>query len=436
MNDVAPRRAFLESALWSGGIEKSEAILAAHPELRSNDIHVAAVLGDDATVRGFIAADPALVRSISEPLGGDVLISLCFSNYLRVDRSRSASFVGAAAALLDAGTDPNTAFFTKGDHAERECALYGAAGVAHHEGLTRLLLERGADPNDGEVCYHCPESSDLGAMKAIVETGKVTPENLSMMLLRKHDWHDFDGAKWLLERGADPNIERSPGWLPLHHGIVRDNGCEMIELELDHGADPHRRRHGRTAPELAARRGRADVLEAMEKRGVDLRFDRVHELIAACARDDGETVRRISRGAPAASGELLNDGATLLAEFAGTWNAKGVGHLLDLGVPIESRYAGDAYFDIPKDSTALHVAVWKSTPPAVELLIARGADVNARDGRGDTPIRRAVKACVDSHWTERRSPRAVAALLAAGARAADVECPCGYDDVDALLSRR
>ena len=35
-----------------------------------------------------------------------------------------------------------------------------AAGVAHHPGLTQLLLDRGADPNDDEVPYHVGESYD------------------------------------------------------------------------------------------------------------------------------------------------------------------------------------------------------------------------------------------------------------------------------------
>ncbi len=35
-----------------------------------------------------------------------------------------------------------------------EAAIYGAAGIAQHAELTRLLLERGADPNDEETPYH------------------------------------------------------------------------------------------------------------------------------------------------------------------------------------------------------------------------------------------------------------------------------------------
>ena len=37
------------------------------------------------------------------------------------------------------------------------------------------------------------------------------------------------------------------------------------------------------------------------------------------------------------------------------------------------------------------------------------------DGRGRTPLQLAVRGCVDSYWTEYRSPESVKALLEAGA---------------------
>ena len=131
--------------------------------------------------------------------------------------------------------------------------------------------------------------------------------------------------------------------------------------------------------------------------------------------------------------ELLAEGSTLLAEFAGNGNTKGVQSLLDLGVPVDALYDGDPYFDIAKDSTALHVAAWKAWPKTVKLLIERGANVNAQDAKGRTPLMLAVKACVNSHWTNRRSPESVEALLKAGASISGIEFPCGYDEVDALL---
>ena len=68
-----------------------------------------------------------------------------------------------------------------------------------------------------------------------------------------------------------------------------------------------------------------------------------------------------------------------------------------------------------------------------QVLIERGAPIDAVDGRGRTALALAVLACVDSYWTARRSPESVEALLAAGASLAGVRYPSGYADVDELL---
>jgi ankyrin repeat protein len=108
--------------------------------------------------------------------------------------------------------------------------------------------------------------------------------------------------------------------------------------------------------------------------------------------------------------------------------------LLALGVRADAVTSeGDPYFDIAKDSTALHAAAWRAWPSTVRLLIERGAPVNAKDGKGRSALMLAVKACVDSYWTNRRSPESVEALLKAGASLEGVDIPCGYEDVDRLL---
>lgn len=71
-----PRTAFIEASIWLGSLERAEAILAAHPELASSDIHIAAILSDDAAVRRFLALDPKSVTAKSELYGGDALAYL------------------------------------------------------------------------------------------------------------------------------------------------------------------------------------------------------------------------------------------------------------------------------------------------------------------------------------------------------------------------
>ena len=420
-------------AVWHGPIDRADAILAAHPEVAGANIYTASVLGDEARVRRFAASDPASATAKGGAREWDALTHLCFSKYLARDRERADAFVRTAQALLDAGASASTGFWEPNHQPEPvwEAALYGAAGIAHHPELTALLLANGADPNDEETPYHSPETYDNGALAVLVESGKLTEESMTTMLLRKADWHDLEGIRYLLAHGADPNRGSRWGYTALQQAIRRDNHLKIIEAMLDAGADPALiSREGRNAIASAARRGRGDVLAEFERRGIAIELAGADRLIAACARGEAGSARKDS----AAMGELLGEGGALLAQFAAVDNAAGVRSLLDLGVDAASVWTeGDPYFGIAQRSTALHAAAWRAAHGAVKLLIERGTPLDAVDGKGRTALMLAVRACVDSYWTHRRSPESVAALLAAGASKAGVAYPCGYEAVDALL---
>ncbi len=429
----------------SGTLEHAEMILARYPQLAKSSIYTAAILADEAAVRGFLARDAKSATAKGGPLGWDALTHLCFSRYLRLDKSRSGAFVATARALLDAGASANTGWIEMIDQPTprpiAESAIYGAAGVARHAELTRLLLERGADPNDEETPYHVPEGYDNTVMQIVLESGKLNATSLVTMLVRKADWHDVDGMRMVLEHGGDPKLVSRWGGNALHHALHRDNGPMMIELLLEHGADASLKntRDGRSAAAMAAHGGRGDVLRMLEGRGVDPGLNGVDRLIAACAKGDREGIASLVAGEPGLVEEVIAMGGTLLSRFAGVANVEGIRCLLDLGVSAGALFEeGDSYWDIAKGSMALHMAAWKasaweSSAATVKELLGRGAPVNALDGKGRTALALAVKACVDSYWSERRTPGPVTALLEAGATVDGIAIPTGYEEIDVLL---
>jgi ankyrin repeat protein len=432
----------LHSGHGTGTLEHAETILERYPAVAGSNVHVAAILADEAGVREWLRRDPGNATAKGGPRGWDALTHLCFSRYLRIDKERSEAFVRTARALLDAGASAQTGFIEMIDHPNPrpilESAIYGAAGVARHVELTRLLLERGADPNDEETPYHIPETYDNDVLRVVLESGKLNQQSLATVLLRKADWHDGEGLKLALAYGADPNRMTIWGNSALHHAILRDNGLHTIVPLLDAGADPAlvSNKLGCTATALAAWRGRGDVLRLLEERGFSPGLTGADALIAACALGDRDRAREIATREPELVKQLLVHGGTLLALFAGTGNAAGIECLIELGVPVDAVFLeGDGYYGEARNSTALHVAAWRGRPEVVKVLLECGASVNALDGEGSTALMLAVSAATNSYWKERRSPEWIEPLLRAGATVEGVGIPTGYDVADELLRR-
>jgi FOG: Ankyrin repeat len=430
----------------SGTLDRAEEILRANPGVATANIYTAAILGDHETVRRLVDSDKQLATRKGGPRDWDPITYLCFSRYLKIDGARSDDFVKSAASLLDAGADPNSGWF-ESDHQpkpEWESVIYGAAGLSHSADLTRLLLERGADPNDEETPYHAPETYDNAALKVLVQSGKLTKDSLATILLRKADWHDYEGIKWLLEHGVEPDTVTRWGKTALQQAVLRDNDIEIIRVLLDHGSDPtlvatKPERHNGASPasvvETAAFRGRGDVLRLFGERGVDIALHGMEALLAACAMNDSAKVAAIVNDNPQLVRDLKAAGGMFLGNFAGNGNTDGVRNLLDLGLPVNAMSLhGDPYFGIARNSTALHVAAWRARHDTVRLLIDRGAEVNVLDAEGRTPLQLAVKACVDSYWMNRRSPESIEMLVRAGASREGISLPTGYDAADAVLA--
>jgi ankyrin repeat protein len=434
-----------QGAHSSGTLDEAEAILAAHPEIAQSSLYTAAVLGNASRV-GEILAESAnaaeAVRAKGGPYDWDALTWLCFSRYLRIFRSdpaRSAGFVQAAQLLLEAGADPNTGWFEPQPDGKShwEPAIYGAAGIAQHPELTQLLLKSGADPNDEETPYHVAEGYDLVTLRVILESGKLNQDSLTTLLIRKADWHDYEGLQPVLEFGGDPHRPTRWGVTALQQATRRDNGLENIELLLNTGAGTAAFMASVAgAARMAAMRGRADVLTLLDRLGLMPVLDKDLALVAACALGDAEQARTLSAD-PESMAMLHAHGGDLLSMFAGNGNCEGIKLLVELGIPVSATtIEGDSYFSLAKGGTALHSAAWRARHSAVAALLELGAPVHAWNGDGETPLHLAIRACTDSYWMNRRSPESVRLLLQAGASVEGVSYPTGYSEVDALLDPR
>lgn len=426
---------------WHGGgtLDLAEMILKKSPDAASANIYCAAAVGDEAGVRKWLKQNPELAATKGGPYGWDALTYLCFSKYLRIDKGRADAFAACARALLESGADANTGWVTEIDDPPRklvEAAIYGAAGIAQSMTVTQVLLDFGAEPNDEETPYHVAETYDNDVLKVLLRSGRVNERSLATIVMRKCDWHDDAGLLLALEHGANPNFMSVWKVTPLHQSIRRDNGLVMIEHLLDHGADPLFANgiDGTNAFQMCAYYGRGDALESFEQRGFKFTFTGIHELVAACARGWENEARRLLDGGSRLRSAFFAMGGTLLARFAGPANDAGVRTLIALGVSPNSTWMGDGYWDLVPGTTALHVAAWRANHDVLKTLIELGADVNARDARGRTPLQLAVKACTDSYWKYRRKPDSVAALLGAGAMKEGIELPTGYDAIDGLFA--
>src|SRR4051794_22056267 len=147
------------------------------------------------------------------PLGWAPLLYVTHSVFASVELARE---------LLARGADPDATFTN--EYGEMS-ALYGAAGRAHDPALTRLLLEAGANPDDGESVYHATEAESPECLRALLEHGAAAEP---IMLAHALDDERPGHVRMLLDAGVDP-AELLP------HAVRRGRGPETIRLLAERG---------------------------------------------------------------------------------------------------------------------------------------------------------------------------------------------------------
>jgi hypothetical protein len=197
---------------------------------------------------------------------------------------------------------------------------------------------------------------------------------------------DTEAVRLLLHARADPNRplprdDGDPPWPAVYAAIQSGCPAELVELLLDHGADPDAAGpDGRSPYRLATSLGRRDLAALLRRyRARDDATD-TERFLSACLHADRARARRQLARDPGLVGRLTQAERSAIVHAAETGNTAAVALMLDLGFPIEIR-GGD------HGGTPLHVAAYAGSAEAVRLLLDHGADIEARDTTwDDTPL--------------------------------------------------
>lgn len=249
-----------------------------------------------------------------------------------------------------------------------------------HAGVARALVEKGADPN--QACE--------------VRRGgrKLMRDGTSPLVLAIENGH-FELAAYLLSLGVDPNDLRS-GFAPLHvlswvrksvkgdgddglptpQGSGKMTSLQLVEVLVDHGADPNLRlTRGRGGVARVDRKGATPYLLAAET--ADLPFLKKLEEVGAdptLANQRGTTPLLAAAGmGVTAPGEEAADLRSALAV---------VRYLVDHGADLNVRDK--------RGETVMHAAAYKSAPEMMELLDELGAEIEVwhqKNQSGWTPLK-------------------------------------------------
>lgn len=228
------------------------------------------------------------------------------------------------------------------------------------------------------------QQGNLEAVKLLLAAGAdvndTAPEGTSALVVAAHSGHGAVGA-YLLERGADPNAAGA-GYTAIHAAVLRGE-VDLVKLLLARGANPNApllkstpaRRNsadyalefelvGATPFWLAARHLEPAIMRALVAGGADPSFvmkDGSTPVMAAV-----QARRRVEPGLtpdPIHDEQLIMDAVTFAVER---------------GVDVNAAN-GDA-------DTAMHTAASRGLNRVIEILAARGARIDVKNKKGQTPL--------------------------------------------------
>ncbi|MEJ2852399.1 MULTISPECIES: ankyrin repeat domain-containing protein [unclassified Saccharothrix] len=358
-------------------------LLAEHPDLTSRDIWAAAAAARPEDVGRLLAEQPGLAGRRGGPFGWRPLFYLVYSRFdLAVPADR---VLAVARLLLDAGADPNDGYlfdglpspFTllTGVFGHGELGRHRQPSHPHWSALGRLLLDAGADPNDAQTLYN----------------RMFEPDDSHLELLFAHGLGTGHGGPWrrrIPELDPPARLLRTQlRWAVEHHQPAR------VRLLVEHGVDIRSPfdgdgpawspGDGRTPVELAQLNGDAEITDHLLAHGAEPPGpDPVRDLIAAALRGDRAALDEVRAEHPDAVAEARRSRPGLIVWAAARISVEAVVLLAELGFDVNAYGRGDAPVEEPWE-TALHHSAMAGDVELTRRLLDLGADPKLRDQRFD-----------------------------------------------------
>jgi ankyrin len=282
--------------------------------------------------------------------------------------------IGFVQFLLENGADVNA------QDENHETALHLAFGGGKHD-IAQLLLDRGAKVNAannrGETLLHqfSKRGDDcLSAVQLLLECGadvNAQDNDLTTPLHLASENGRLEIARALLDHGAKVNAENNRGETPFHR-LSRGNVGECLgvaRLLLERGANINARAKGHATPlHLASDDGFFDVAQILVSCGADVN-----------AKND-------------------RDETPLFLLLEPSLECSRHSHIVLDFIRFLVEYGADANTRSEDNTTALHLASKFGEVEVARVLLNHGANVDAKDIRGWSPIHQIVTAdyCVGS----------------------------------------
>lgn len=348
--------------------ERARTMLREDPSLAERDIHHAAAVGNADVVARFLSNDSGLVSQRGGFFDWEPLLYACYS---RLNLPNNSTF-DVAKLLLEQGADANDHYMWGGQY--RFTALTGVFGEGEmgpsnqpeHERcveLAELLLQAGADPNDGQALYNRMFEPGESWIKLLLKYG----------LNSKHTVNWLQEDDELLVPSKECILDYQLRW------AVEKGHIERARLLINAGANTAaKNRFGDSYFTIAFKRGDLDFAEELASLGSQRQeLPEVEQFIAVCMSGDMSKARALLQDNLSLVEQAENEFADTVGRAAGEGNLKGLKVFHELGFNLNKM----------QGQTPLHQAVLGGHIDNVKWLVEVGCDLGIRDDvHGSTPL--------------------------------------------------